>query len=430
MTSGESPAGDCVAAYAARWQAVLRPGHQVASPLGAWLLLALAAPASSGPERAALTEVLGCDVDAAAQTAAALLAGPHPLVATAAAAWTAAGAQLGPAFGRWREALPPQVSSGDLPDEADRDAWARRHTFGLISRFPVPGGNLLLVLASALATKVSWAVPYELAPAASLGAGSPWAGRLSQVLRTPARSGAGHAQYIAITADAGDVIVHVATAAGGLLVVSVAAAPGVPASTVLAEAHRLAIQHATGADVRRRALSDLPLGESPLWQLREVTAPADTCIAVLPAWSASSQHDLTDPQLGFAAACRALLPGRDAWDARQAAMARYSRTGFEAAAVTGVAVRMAALLPARRREAELRFAHPYAVVAITTDPGTGSQDTGGRSPWHGMPVFAAWVSEPEDAGSGTGDSGGNGTGESGTGAVSSAPAEGGSGGRL
>ncbi len=127
------------------------------------------------------------------------------------------------------------------------------------------------------------------------------------------------------------------------------------------------------------------------WLVREVTATADSCTAVLPAWSATSRHDLTAPGLGFAAARNALVRNDDPWQAGQAAMARYSRTGFEAAAVTRVAVTAAARLPARHREVVLRFGHPYAVVAVTTD-------TSGRSgPWHGMPVFSAWVSEPDDA---------------------------------
>jgi hypothetical protein len=81
-------------------------------------------------------------------------------------------------------------------------------------------------------------------------------------------------------------------------------------------------------------------------------------------------------------------------------MARYSRTGFEAAAVTAIAIELAALVSGRRREAELRFAHPYAAVAIATDPEGAGQRRGGRvshGPWHGLPVFSAWVSEPEDA---------------------------------
>ncbi len=383
----------CVAGYAARLHAAAGTRHHVASPLGAWLLLALAGPASSGGERAILTEILGCDVETAAHTAAELLGHPHPVVASAAAVWTQAGARPGAVFERWRGELPATVTTGDLPDPAGLDAWAREHTLGLIDRFPVSGDSVYLVLASALATKVSWTVPFELVPAASLGEGSPWARQLSRVLRTPTR---GHTQYVAATAEAGDVIVHVAAAAGGLAVVSVAAAEEVPASTVLEAAHQVSLDHVTGARAGRREVGSLPLGEAPLWRVREVTAPSDICVAVLPAWSASSDLDLADPALGFAAARAALLPDNaDPWQARQAAMARYSRTGFEAAAVTAFAVTAAARIPARRREAELRFAHPYAVVAVATD-----QDL--ASPWHGLPVFSAWVAEPEDA---TGDDG-------------------------
>jgi hypothetical protein len=397
MTASMRQIPDCVSAYAARLHAVIGAEHHVASPLGAWLLLALAGPASTGAGRDTLTEVLGCDPSSAAEAAAGLLAAPHPVVACAAALWTGAGAPLRPAFERWRSQLPPEVTTGDLPGQAALDAWAREHTFGLIDRFPIRADNLYLLLASALATKVSWLEPYDLAPAASLGAQSPWRGRLTQVLRTPAHGRGGHTQYIAVTPDAGDVIVHVATAAGELQVVSVAAEPQVPVGTVLAAAHRIGVRHATGATAPRRSLADLALGEGPLWRVREISAVSDACVAVLPAWSATSGHALTDPSLGFAAVKDALAPGPDPWLARQAAMARYSRTGFEAAAATAVAVMAAARAPARRREAELRFAHPYAVVAITTDSTGPASSAACHGPWHGLPVFSAWVSEPEDA---------------------------------
>jgi len=389
---------DCVAGYSARLQAVIGAAHHVASPLGAWLLLALAAPASTGTDRDTLTEVLGCDTGTAAQAAADLLANPHPVVASAAALWTGSGADLGAGFERWRAGLPPQVTVGDLPGQAGLDRWAREHTFGLIDRFPIRDDSLYLVLASALATKVSWTVPFDLAPGASLGSASPWAARLRQVLRTPRQGG--HTQFIAVTPDAGDVIVHAAQAVDGLLVVSVAAAPEMPASTVLAVAHRIGIQQATGGIVRRRALTDLSLGEGPLWRLREVTATSDACVAVLPAWSANSSHNLADRSLGFAAAKNAIASGPDPWQARQSAMAKYSRTGFEAAAATAVGIALAAMIPGRRREAELRFAHPYAAVAIATDTRGVGRDGGGsgsHGPWHGLPVFSAWVSNPEEA---------------------------------
>jgi hypothetical protein len=380
---------DCVARYAARLHAAVGDRHHVASPLGAWLLLAVAAPASTGEDRETLTDVLGCDVDAAAGAAADLLADPHPLVAAAAAVWTAPGYTGAPGFRQWLAARPPAVTTGDLPGQADLDRWAREHTFGLIDRFPVDTGRAHLVLATALATKVSWQLPFQLTAASSLGADSSWAGQLDHVLRTPDGPGArGHVQFIGGTPDAGDVIVHAATAVGGLLVVSVGASPDIGAAPVIALAYDIGGRLATGASVERRDLADMPLGDGPLWAIQEVMAGANSCSAVLPAWSVSSDHDLTDPSLGFMAARRALATGSGPWEARQAAMARYSRTGFEAAAVTGMAVRLAARIPARHRHAELRFGHPYAVVALVQDA---------TSAWHGLPVFSAWVAQPEDA---------------------------------
>lgn len=379
-----------VARYAGRLHALAGPRHHVASPLGAWLLLALCAPAS---ERKILNGLLGGDAADAASLAAGLLARPDPLVPAAAAVWHRPGRLTGVAQ-RWLAGLPPSVTTGPLTSQADLDAWARNGTLGLIERFPVPlDPSLYLLAATVLATRVSWERPFDLAPASALGRSSPWAGGLSRVLRTP--DGPGHQQFVAVTPAAGDVAVHVARARGGVAVVSLAAAPAVPPGDVLAAAYDLAPAVAVGRAVDRRSLFDLPLGEGPLWSVTERSAPVrsadgreERCTAVLPAWSASSEHDLSDPGLGFAEVAQALAPG-DPWQARQAAMARYTRVGFEAAAVTAVAVAMAMRVPRPGliRTAELRFGHPFAVVAVAT----------GDGPWQGLPVFSAWVARPEDA---------------------------------
>ena len=77
------------------------------------------------------------------------------------------------------------------------------------------------------------------------------------------------------------------------------------------------------------------------------------------------------------------------------AAARYSRTGFEAAAVTYA---YAAAAPSHRpgllRTAELRFGHPFAVVAVTAQPPSAY---GAVTPWQGLPVFSAWITQPENA---------------------------------
>jgi Serpin (serine protease inhibitor) len=391
-----------LARYAERLHAAIGDGHHVASPLGAWLLLALCAPAARGSGRDQLTDALGVEVDASAKFAAELLGSPHPLVASAAGIWNATRANTDD-FLAWRAALPAAVETGELPKQEQLDAWANESTLGLIDAFPTRvTPETLVLLATALATRVAWDEPYDLAPASDLGPTSAWAPKLKQVLRTPAY---GHVQFIASTEAAGDVAVHRAIASGGLVVTSVAAAPDVPALRVLATAYELATTALQSRDDVRRSLFDLPLGEGPLWKLTEepteTIAPGERverCSAVLPAWSAKNSHDLNLPSLGFPAAAAALAERMALSDypfeARQSTVARYSREGFEAAALTSMAVG-AAFMPtphkALLRVAELRFGHPFAVVAVATERRVGF--------WHGLPVFGAWVASPDEASS-------------------------------
>lgn len=313
----------------------------------------------------------------------------------------------------WRATLPRATEIGPLPEQAAADAWARERTLGLIEKFPVDlSPEVVLVLASALATRVSWEEPFRIAPASTLGPDSAWATRLTRVLRSPEY---GHRAFIATTKRAGEVIVHVApaksdtsrSACAGLSVVSVAAAPDVPAVDVLAAAYELAPTVDRDHPPGRRSLFDLPLGATPLWTIREervLTYAADgreeRYSAVLPCWSAHSTHDLGAPHLGFSAAADALATLLGIVDfsfvARQAAMARYSRYGFEAAAITALAIGMSLPPAGVARIAELRFGHPYAVVAVATDTGRDADGPSVPGPWHGVPVFSAWVREPED----------------------------------
>nr|QLK00783.1 hypothetical protein HZU44_12785 [Micromonospora carbonacea] len=414
MTNPQGP----LARYAARLHASIGDRHHVASPLGAWLLLALCASAGTDehdgtPGSAGLAEALGTDPARAGRIAAALLDAPHPLVPSAAAVWHRPGIPTA-GLDAWRASLPRATQTGPLPDQAGLDAWAREHSAGLIERFPLTlTPRVVLALASAVATRISWAAPFDLAPAGALGPDSPWAGRLTRVLRSP---GHGHHAWIAATPEAGDVAVHVAAAqpagattgedgaepggaaGAGLSVVSVAAAPGVAPADVLAAAYRIAADADADEPAGRRSLFDLPLGDTPLWTLREEAvrtfAPGrreQRHTATLPCWSARDEHDLTG--LGFAAAGRVLAPlfGTGDVRARQAVVARYSRYGFEAAAVTGMFARVSLPPEGVARVAELRFGHPYAVVAVATD-----RRGGGAGPWHGVPVFSGWIAEPDD----------------------------------
>ncbi|MEU4555140.1 hypothetical protein EV382_1289 [Micromonospora violae] len=401
-----------LSAYAARLHATVGDRHHVASPLGAWLLLAVSATAAADTDPTAaqgaaadLARALGTDLASAAEAARTLLDAPHPLVGSATALWHRPGQGDGGSTA-WRAALPTATEVGVLPDQAGLDAWAREHTLGLIETFPLRvGPDVVLALASALATRVSWATPFDVADARALGADSPWAGRLRRALRSPSQ---GHRCAIVSTARAGDVIVHAAPAqtadGAGLVVLSVAAAPQVPPAEVLAVAYDLSAGAADGAQpAGSRSLFDLPLGGAPLWTVREEQVRTrardgreERHHAVLPCWSARNEHDLTAAPLGFPAASATLartmaLPVQR-FEARQTAVARFDRYGFEAAAVTGM-FGLTSLPPEGvARTAELRFGHPYAVVAVATDTRTD----GATGPWHGVPVFSAWVAEPEE----------------------------------
>ncbi|MEV4535174.1 hypothetical protein AB0J82_15220 [Asanoa sp. NPDC049518] len=393
-----------LARYASLLHGAAGAGHHVASPLGAWLLAALCAPVGSSE----LEEALGIDLESARSVADGLLSDPHPAVLSAAALWLAGPPT--PAMSTWLEALPTPVTTGPLPSQPVADAWADEHTLGLIKKMPVTlTPDTILLLATALATKVSWVQPFTLAPSSRFGVSSPWRGAVSQVLEMPDHF---HEAFIVRVPSLGDVGVHTGYAAEGLRVTSVIGPSDASPTSVLAAAYDVAVAAATRGALDRRSLFDLPLGEGPAWTLTEepvqTAAPGgreEVHRVLLPAWSAESKHDLSRPELGIPAAAegakRALGAPGGRYEAAQSAMARYSRVGFEAAAVSSMAVAVGFPIPqdGLRRTAEVRFDRPYAVVAVADRPWQDGwqPNTSEGSAWLGLPVFSAWVAEPAEA---------------------------------
>jgi hypothetical protein len=221
---------------------------------------------------------------------------------------------------------------------------------------------------------------------------------------------------IAGTDAAGLVAVHLAVAHEDLTVVSVSGAAETDRASVMAAAYEVAAT--VCADWGRGACSlfDLPLGQGHSWEISErevpvfVREPRLEHIAgvALPAWRVKDDLNLMlSPAFGTAAALetlRQLIGPRpdDQCEARQAAVASFTRYGFEAAAVTAVGIRAAAALRPRghtlERTAVLRFDHPYAAVAIAGRPPGWRRPVDGAqlpdSPFAGLPLFSAWVHEP------------------------------------
>ena len=372
----------------------------VCSPLGVWLLLAACASVAAGAERAALERALGCPAGEAVELLEAFMADPPPALKAAIAMWIRE-SDLTPAVSAWIKRLPSQLETGPIPTQVQADEWADDHTLGLIKKFPLAiDAATRIVLASALATKVSWPAPFELVPASEhLAEGSPWRGRVQRLLweRSPAAG-------IAETVAAGLVAFHLAAAKEELIVFSVSAEPGTPREAVLEAAHELTRQRGVP---RMHSLFELPLGAGHSWEIAEhevATSTPNERIeridgASLPAWRIEDELDLlrsehfgSHPALETMRLQIGPRPD-DEFGAKQAAVAAFSRFGFEAAAVTAFARATSRYSPpvhtGRMRTATLRFDHPYAAVAIAGDPQRASA-------WLGLPLFTAWVSEPEE----------------------------------
>jgi len=194
------------------------------------------------------------------------------------------------------------VERGDVPDQAAADRWARRHTAGIIDAFPLQlDPTVVLVLANALATRVTWSHPFRLQPAWWLG--GPWAEHVGTVLASVPEHDTGMAQT-----SAGLVAWHAADA-DGLRVLSVLGTPDATPAQIL----RAAGEVVTGT-ARPVSLFDLPLGVGPYGTLSERTrdpgVPDQQLSALLPAWTASTTIDLhhrTTPAPGVDAALATLL---------------------------------------------------------------------------------------------------------------------------
>jgi hypothetical protein len=403
--------------YARRvYPAVLEQHHgaSVSSPLGVWLLLAACVSAARGVYRGALEAVLGCSADEASELLAAFMAAPPSALKAAIAVWVRAIDATEDLAG-WVRGLPPAVESGFMPTQQDANAWAEKNTLGLIKSFPLSVDAFTrVVLASALATKVSWPVRFDVVAADEhLGEQSPWLGKVKRLLwdSLPARSA-----MIADTRAAGLVAVHHAVAKEDLTVISVSADPEVSRQAVLDAAHELVAFARQGSPAPASSLFELPLGTGHSWQITEhetATHIAGERVerftgVSLPAWSASSRLDLKSSDLFGAAPALEVLreligpQPDDETEAVQAAVASFTRQGFEAAAITAFMVRTSALrVPPEagiERTAILRFDHPYAAVAIAgrPTPPQPAGPTGPRAAFTGLPLFSAWVQEPQE----------------------------------
>ncbi|MEU8995664.1 serpin family protein [Streptomyces caniferus] len=374
----------------ARWaHEVVGERGTVLTAAGVWPLLALLAGPAAGPARKELAEALGTDAEHAVGEGGALLAALAAAdgVDAAVALWARRTLALRPA---WLESLPDglrgELTGDTAADQGAMDAWARRHTEGLIERMPVRiGPGTVLVLASALLVRTTWEEPFREGP--SRPSEGPWAGRELTAL---SRSGT----------DVEQVRVH-GTPAGPLTAVRVAGDNGLDVHLLLGEPAvpgNEVLRHGVAAlDGAYPAVSGAALTDAAGPGLRVTTVPSydgAPCLDLTTTrFTVDAEHDLLDRAELFGLvtatdASRGHFPGMceqplAVSEARQAATATFGPLGFRAAAVTMVPFGLGSVPPPppyRAQQISARYDRPFGFLAVHRASG--------------LVLAAGWVTEP------------------------------------
>ncbi|HZX04224.1 serpin family protein [Kribbella sp.] len=340
----------------ARWIAELPgEGSTVISGLGVQPLLAMLAEVADEP---AHTEL----VEAAGERYGGLLEAPGLRMALG--LWTRPEVELQAGVDRF---LPPEVR-GTLTDQAALDAWVAEQTDGLLQRMPVQlTPDVLLVLASALALKTEWALPFTEYPR-------------------------GERRWLSRSDDDLDSLRVHDSAAGPLTVVTVRGAGEFDVRLVIGDGERATVLPAAlSLEDDGTPGAEVLAAERPAPGVQVIESMAPAVILSLPYFEIDAEHDLLrhPAVFGLTAAAdhsRGHFPGLSpqplALDqARQVVMARFSATGFEAAAATAMPMAAGSAPTFDAKALYVHLERPFGFVAVHRPTG--------------VPVVAGWVGRPD-----------------------------------
>ena len=268
-------------------------------------------------------------------------------------------------------------------DKAMLDAWADEHTGGLIKQMPLEADpSLVLVLASALASRTTWVTAFAEHPRAFYD--GPWAGKNAQWLtRTDP-----DLDTVRRYDDAGLTVVTVRGAAD----VDVRLGLGTPDA---GPAEVLPALLAADPDGGTAGTALLAAGGEIAPGLSVVTSTArrpDVQLS-LPAFEITAEHDLLAQAALFGLQAVSSRPVREGQhfsaispeplqvaQAKQAVLARFHAKGFEAAAVTAVGMMRAAAITSETPRLVVDLDRPFGFVAVHRDTD--------------LPIVTGWLAHP------------------------------------
>jgi serine protease inhibitor len=349
-----------------RWARTLPAENTVVAGLGLWPLLAILATGADEPGRAELAAAAGVDPSTGATDAIRLIETIEASADLNAAlgVWVSEQLKLAESFDSVMPApLVGLLTGNPVVDKAKLDAWAAEHTDDLIRELPVDlDGDMMLVLASALLLRTTWVRPFT--EQIRRVAAGPWAGSWHWLERTDSDlDSVRRYDDLTVVTVRGDADVDVLLGIGDgddvlprLLDAASRPMDGVPGSQLISE--------------------DDP---GPGLRIGRTTASRPEVKVSLPSFSIEVEHDLLASRELFGLTAVTSDPGAhghfsalsptplQVGQAKQKVLARFFATGFEAAAVTAVAMTRAAMVTRQERRLELTLDRPFAFIAVLRD---------------------------------------------------------------
>ncbi|MFI5695801.1 serpin family protein [Kribbella sp. NPDC051586] len=379
-----------------RWARSLPAGNSVVSALGLWPLLALLATGADEPGRSELAEAAGVDAADGSTDAIRLIEaieGSADLHA-ALGVWVSEQLKLAESFDAVMPApLVGMLTGNPSVDKPKLDAWAAEHTDDLIREMPLEvDSDVLLVLASALLLRTTWVRPFtEQVRRVPDG---PWAGswhwleRVDSDLDAVRRYEHPSAAWLTVATVGGDADVDVLLGIGqpqtspadvmtGLLDAVAEPGGGVSGRTLIEQGE-------PGAEV------------APGLRVAQTTSARPDLKLGLPSFRVEVEHDLLQSRELFGLTAVTSDPGDhghfsalsptplQVGQAKQKVLARFFATGFEAAAVTAMAMTRAAMVTSKQRRLELALDRPFAFAAVLRESR--------------LPIVAGWIETPTEPG--------------------------------
>lgn len=352
----------------------------VGSPLGSWLLLAsIASSLDLGNNPALKSKTEDCLHMSMEDTAEAVhfILDTYPALNYVSQAWTTADLSSLPAVQQWVKANTLVPYEGEIPSQKQIDEWASTNTNDLIKEFPAEMTDAtLVVIANIIYSKLAWKTKFRPVPAE--GGMTLWG--VNTILNATAT------RDVTFWKNESDVFAFYKVKAAGddkefVSLITCLSREATPLELMESLNNKNSMTHVFPDE---KMLLDLANG---MYRVKEVKrGTSSTVIEVnVPAWDASSQHKLLDNSaLGYQELTEAFSANSTTSftaDAKQIAVAKFDKDGFEAAALTALVMARCAMPQFGTQTVyELNFTKPFVFVSYTDN----------------LPVFSGYICKAKE----------------------------------